>query len=143
MFQTRHCRPEDFSQIVELLRQLWPEKHLDTAALRIVFERALASELQVYLCVTRGQRIVGFGSLSLKNNLWQEGYLGHVDELIVDREVRGSGIGTRLLEDLVAAARQRHCRVVELDSAFHREQAHEFYQRHGFQSRALLFSKAL
>src|SRR5512133_2121934 len=143
MFQIRQCRSEDFGQIVELLRQLWPEKHLDVASLQTVFDRALASDLQVYLCATKEQRIVGFGSLTLKNNLWQEGYLAHVDELIVDKQNRGCGMGTRLLEELVAAARQWRCRRVELDSAFHRRQAHEFYQRHGFEGRAVLFSRAL
>ncbi len=143
MFQIRQCRSGDFGQVVELLRQLWPDKDLDTASLQAVFDRAIASELQVYLCAANEQHLIGFGSLTLKNNLWQEGYLGHVDELIVDKDFRGRGVGTRLLEQLVIVARQRHCRRVELDSAFHRQQAHEFYQRQGFESRALLFSRAL
>jgi hypothetical protein len=32
---------------------------------------------------------------------------------------------------------------VELDSAFHRSQAHKFYQQEGFENRAYLFSKPL
>ncbi len=103
----------------------------------------LASESQAYFCVGAGPRVVGFGSLTLKDNLWQEGYLAHVDELIVDREHRGKGAGTQLLAHLVAFARQKGCRLIELDSAFHRNDAHEFYQRHGFADRALLFSKRL
>jgi ribosomal protein S18 acetylase RimI-like enzyme len=77
----------------------------------------------------------------VKNSLWQKGFLGHVDELIVDTEYRGQGIGAMLLEHLVTVARERGCRRVELDSALHRKEAHEFYKRLGFESRALLFSK--
>ena len=128
---------------MRLLHQLWPGKPLDTASLQAVFNRALASESQVYLCAADGRHVIGFGSLTVKNNLWHEGFLGHVDELVVDSEFRGQGIGTRLLEQLLAAARQRQCRRVELDSAFHREQAHQFYQRQGFESRAFLFSKVI
>ena len=139
MFQIRKCHSEDFDDVASLLRQLWPEKRLDAASLRMVFQRAVTSESQTYLCVIDGERIVGFGSLTLKNNLWQQGYLAHIDELVVDSDYRGRGIGTQLLNQLVRLARDRGCRRVELDSAFHREQAHQFYQQHGFENRAFLF----
>ncbi|MGC3961239.1 MAG: GNAT family N-acetyltransferase [Verrucomicrobiota bacterium] len=143
MFQIRPCRLEDFNSVVDLLRQLWPDRHLEVESLRTVFARGVAAESQAYFCVVAGGRVVGFGSLTLKNNLWQEGYLAHVDELVVDREFRGKGAGTQLLGHLVAFAQQKGCRRVELDSAFHRKDAHEFYWRHGFEDRALLFSKVL
>lgn len=143
MFQIRPCRLEDFDAVVGLLHQLWPDKPLELDSLRVVFVRGLASELQAYFCVVAGTRIVGFGSLTLKNNLWQAGYLAHVDELVVDCEFRGKGAGTQLLAHLVAFARQKDCLRIELDSAFHRKAAHEFYRRHDFADRALLFSKVL
>jgi ribosomal protein S18 acetylase RimI-like enzyme len=143
MFQIRPCRNEDFDEVLELLRQLWPDKPLDQAALRTVYDRALASDLQRYVCATNGERIIGFGSLTVKNNLWQEGYLGHVDELVVDGEYRDRGIGTQLLEYIVDLAKQKGCRRIELDSAFHRQKAHEFYERHGFENRGFIFSKVL
>jgi GNAT superfamily N-acetyltransferase len=143
MLQIRQCSIEDFEEVVKLLGQLWPDKTIDTAALQTVFARSVASECQVYLCAADDNRIIGFASLTIKNSLWQEGYLGHVDELIVDAEHRGRGVGTQLLDHLVAMARQRGCRRVELDSAFHREQAHQFYERQGFVNRAFLFSRVL
>jgi ribosomal protein S18 acetylase RimI-like enzyme len=143
MFQIRQCRAEHFDAVVQLLRQLWPERPLDLASLQAVFDKAIVSESQVYLCAIEGEAVVGFGSLTIKNNLWHEGYLGHIDELIVESAFRGRGIGTQLLDKLLDAAQRRGCRRVELDSAFHRKQAHEFYARQGFESRALLFSKVL
>lgn len=137
----RTCRPEDFAGVLRLLAQLWPNQSLDSNRIRSVFDRALASDRQIYLCATIHDQVVGFGSLTIKNNLWQQGYLANVDELVVDAEQRGRGIGTKLLEHLVALAIQRGCRRVELDSAFHREKAHGFYEAHGFQKRAYLFSR--
>jgi GNAT superfamily N-acetyltransferase len=69
--------------------------------------------------------------------------LGHVDELVVDSNHRGRGIGTQLLKHLVTYAQQKGCRRVELDSAFHRLEAHKFYKQQGFEDRALLFSRVL
>lgn len=143
MIQIRPCRSEDFDEVFDLLRQLWPEQTLDADALRVVYDRALASNLQTYICATDGERIVGFGSLTMKNNLWQAGYLGHVDELIVDKEHRGRGVGTQLLEHIIALAKQQGCSRVELDTAFKRTEAHQFYEQHGFQKRGFLFSKVL
>ena len=143
MIQIRQCRTEDFDAVVALLRQLWPDKHISADSLRLVYDRALASGSQTYLCATNGSGIIGFGSLSLKNNMWQEGYLGHIDELVVDAGYRSRGIGTQLLEHLILLAREKGCRRIELDSAFHRRAAHDFYTQHGFESRALLFSRVL
>ncbi len=143
MWQVRDCVETDFGQILPLLHQLWPSKELNDAALRAVFERGLRSDCQRYICATEDGHVIGFCSLSLKNNLWQAGYLAHVDELIVDAPHTGRGIGRALLTSIIAIAAERGCSRVELDSAFHRKRAHKFYQAEGFENRAYLFSKAL
>lgn len=143
MAEIRDCKEEDFNQIVPLLEQLWPTKALNHERLRAVYERGLRSDTQQYLCAVESGRIAGFCSLTIKNNLWQEGFLAHVDELVVNHADRGQGIGSRLLEAIIKIAVQRSCRRVELDSAFHRTEAHAFYERQGFENRAYLFSKLL
>jgi GNAT superfamily N-acetyltransferase len=143
MLQIRPCSTEDFDGVLELLKQLWPEKPLDPASLRTVYEKVLNCDLQRYICAADGGRIIGFGSLSWKNNLWQEGYLGHVDDLVVDSDYRGRGVGTELLEHLIVIAKERGCRRIELDSGFHRPDAHRYYERHGFENRGHVFSKVL
>jgi glucosamine-phosphate N-acetyltransferase len=142
-FEIRGCRKSDFASVMHLLQQLWPSQQLDASRLQTVFERALDSNLQLYLCGTEDDRIVGFVSLSIKNDLWQAANLGHVDELVVDESVRGAGLGTQLLNAIIAEAKGRGCARVELDSAFQRKKAHEFYERNGFENRAYLFSKPL
>ena len=61
----------------------------------------------------------------------------------MDVDYRGRGIGTQLIEHLIQLAKQRGCRRVELDTAFHRNEAHEFYERQGFENRGYVFSKLL
>jgi GNAT superfamily N-acetyltransferase len=143
MLKIRQCRTKDFDEVVLLLRQLWQDKPLDLESLRTVFNRALVSDSKTYLCATNGKRVIGFGSFTMKNNLWPEGPIGYVDELVVDSEFRSKGIGAQLLKRLVALARQKSCCRIELDSAFYRKESHRFYERHGFKRRAYVFSKLL
>lgn len=123
-----------------LLKQLWPDRDLNARALRQVFTRALVADSQVYLSACAFARVVGFASLTLKNNLWQAGALAHIDELVVDVGYRGRGIGTRLLNSMCLEARERGCKRIELDSGLHRAQAHAFYEAYGFERRAVLYS---
>jgi glucosamine-phosphate N-acetyltransferase len=143
MIQIRECRAEDFDAVVALLRQLWPRVHLELDTLRSTFDRSLSSDRQIYLCAVPDQEVVGFGSLTTKSNLWNPAAVGYVDEMVVDGEHQGRGIGTQILDRLISWARTQGCSRVELDSAFHRKDAHAFYEGRGFQSRALLFSMSL
>ena len=139
-FEIKPCQQNDFGAVFRLLRQLWPDKDLDVAALQKVYERGLSGNSQIYLCASNADDVVGFASLTIKNNLWQAAKVGHIDELIVDEKYRGCGLGTQLLEDIISQARQRGCARVELDSAFHRTKAHQFYERHGFENPGIPFS---
>lgn len=143
MIRIRECRSEDFEAVLNLLGQLWPDKQLDASSLRLVFDRALVSPAEDYVCAIDEKRVVGFGSLSVKDNLWEAGRLGRIEELVVDVGHRGQGIGTQLLNRLIDLAKERECHRVELDSAFRRKEAHRFYESHWFENRAYLFSKAI
>ena len=140
----RPCQSSDFADVNRLLAQLWPDQEQGRPALRRVFECALQSDSQACLCaVDDNDHVVGFVSLTIKNNLWQAANLGHIDELVVDQEHRRHGLGTELLNAIIQVAKERSCTRVELDSAFHRKEAHAFYERNGFENRAYLFSKPL
>jgi len=139
----RNAKAEDFDRICELLQQLWPDKTLDNRALKTVMNRALLSPQDIYLCIEVDNTVAGFCSLAIRNSLWKEARIGTISEMVVDETFRKRGIGTALLGTIVDMARQKGCRCIELDSAFHREAAHHFYEKAGFEKRAYLFSKEL
>lgn len=89
------------------------------------------------------EKLVGFCSLTIKNNLWQAGNLGHVDELVIDKDYRGKGYGKELIDSITQIAKDLKCKRIELDSAFHRKGAHSFYESIGYENRAYLFSQKL
>jgi GNAT superfamily N-acetyltransferase len=96
-----------------------------------------------FTCVNPQGASVGFCSLTIKDNLWQQGFLGNIDELVVEESFRGKGIGKILVETIIDIARKIGCKKVELDSSLHRKRAHKFYQDMGFETRAYLFSKSI
>jgi GNAT superfamily N-acetyltransferase len=137
------CVAPDFEVVFPLLQQLWPNKTLDRDTLGNLFSDARSAGTRVLLCARLGDRVVGFGSMTLKTHLWHGGLIGWVDELVVDAGYRGHGIGRKLLERLMELAGENGCRAIELDSAFHREEAHSFYEGLGLEKRAYLFFKKL
>ena len=55
----------------------------------------------------------------------------YVDDLVTDETLRSTGLGARLLRWLLEEARREGCRSLDLDSATHRKNAHQFYEREG------------
>jgi glucosamine-phosphate N-acetyltransferase len=139
MIEIRDCINSDFDQVFGLLRQLWPDRALERAMIEESFLRGLGSDSHRYISAVVGDSVVGFCSIIVRSSIWAQGYLGYIDELVVDEVHRGKGIGGRLLQQAVELAKEAGCRKVELDSAFHREEAHKFYERQGFESRGFIF----
>lgn len=143
MPQIRKCTNSDFEQITSLLVQLWPKKVQNLSKLRGAYERGLIATHQRYFVAVEAGLIVGFASLSIKNSLWEAGPLANIDELVVDEAARGQGVGSALIDYLADTARKLGCSRIELDSAFHRTDAHAFYEKKGFEQRAYLFTMTL
>jgi GNAT superfamily N-acetyltransferase len=67
----------------------------------------------------------------------------YVDDLVTAAGSRSRGVGHALLEELATRARAAGCRVIDLDSALHRSDAHRFYIRERMPIVAFHFERAL
>lgn len=143
MVLIRSCDQRDFLPVYRLLRELRPDAVLDMGLLEDAYFRGLHLPGQQFLCAETEGRVVGFCSLAVRNSLWQQGFVAHVDELIVHADYQSQGVGTLLLEMASELATSLGCRRIELGSAFHRTGAHRFYEERGFENRAFLFSRQL
>lgn len=139
----RDCKTSDFEPVFKLLQLLWPNQELDFDKLQQVYNKGIDSENQKLIVGLIENEIIGFCSLTIKNNLWQAGNLAHIDELIVNEHYRGNGVGKKLIDKITELAVENNCKRIELDSAFHRTSAHKFYEKMGYENRAYLFSKVL
>ncbi len=70
--------------------------------------------------------------LYLMNNDLHEEPFGLMEDVFVDESQRGGGLGTRLVEEIVAAARENDCYKLIATSRDSRPKVHELYRRLGF-----------
>jgi GNAT superfamily N-acetyltransferase len=139
----RKATEEDFDNVYPLFEQLWPNKELDKKALQVVFNRGVNSGTDELLCLEYSDKVIGFCAYAIVNNLWQAGYISYMYAMVVDEKYRGKGFGTMLIKESIDDSRKKGMKRLELDSGFHREKAHEFYLKLGFDKRAFLFSYQL
>ncbi len=62
-----------------------------------------------------------------------------VENMVVDEELRGRGLGRALLDRCIGLATEAGCYKVQLQSANQRLEAHQFYQGFGFQPSSVGF----
>ncbi len=100
------------------------------------------SRYRIFVAETDG-RVVGFVTTveALAINL-PDGYI-QVNSLAVLPEFRHCGIGKMLMNRVEELARERGSSLVELASGFQRTEAHEFYERLGYQKTSFRFSKRI
>ena len=143
MVEIRRLTINDIDALIKLLEQLWSNKSIDKNGVKRIIRQGLNSDYQIYICAIDNGKVIGFCSLTIKNNLWTESNLGNIDELVVDSEYRNQGIGKLLIREIEKIAQNHKCKRLELDSAFHRTIAHQFYEKLGFEKRAYLFTKEI
>ena len=118
-----------FELIFNLLQQLWPDKQLDKSKLQITFSNTINSASDFAFCAVQNDIILGFIAGGKFIDYWHEGYSCYVSTFIVDTDYRCKNIGTMLLNTVKEWAIQNYCHAIELDSAFHREKTHTFYEK--------------
>jgi GNAT superfamily N-acetyltransferase len=90
-----------------------------------------------------GDEVLGFVNVEYRPRLNYESTQAWIPELVVKEGARGTGIGKRLLDRAVEAARERGCWSIALESATWRTDAHRFYEREGWDFQAKAFIKGL
>ena len=67
----------------------------------------------------------------IKNDLHEEPY-ALLEDVFVDENFRGRGIGTELVKKAIEIAKKLNCYKIIATSRFERENIHEWYQKLGF-----------
>lgn len=76
--------------------------------------------------------VIGFIGLSRSLAYEASGGYIRIVALAVNRNFQNSGVGTKLIESAEKFAMQGNIPGISLDSGFHREVAHRFYEKNGY-----------
>jgi GNAT superfamily N-acetyltransferase len=103
-----------------------------------------ASPDQTLYIAERGGEVVGTFQTMLTTTLTGRGSSAMIIEAVQTRsDMRGQGIGARMIEFAIAEAKGRGVRLVQLTWNAIRKDAHRFYERLGFKPSHLGFKMAL
>ncbi len=81
-----------------------------------------------------GDKCIAFASLSLKL-VPTKGYVGVVEDVVVDENYRQQGVGTRMMKTLIKKAQTLNLKMIELTSNPSRIGARRLYEKLGFKLR--------
>ena len=97
------------------------------------FEVIKADPNQELIVAELDGEVVGTLQLTTLSSLSYQGRMrAQVESVRVLQELRGQGIGARMMEWAIERARQRGCNLMQLTSHKSRADAHRFYERLGF-----------
>jgi GNAT superfamily N-acetyltransferase len=126
---------DDRGQIIDLLRaQL--EDHdvaVSTARLAAAVDGVLEHPERGFFHVARtGRTVIGVAYVSYIWSMEHMGKSAWLDELYVDPDYRGEGVGSELLFAAMDRARREGCIAMDLEVTHHHARAEGLYRREGF-----------
>jgi len=134
----RNIERKDLDQVFLLLNQL---KNIDTSTVDkdkawsdFINNTSSNSVVAIY-----NDKIVAYGSIVIENKV-RGGVAGHIEDIVVDSEVRGKMIGVSLIKELIKVAKNKGCYRITL---FCKETLVNFYARNGFEINNVVMKKYL
>ena len=142
------ARLSDVPAMTALLRLLFaqeaefaPDATAQDKGLRTILDDPAVGQL---LVADDGQRILGMVNLLYTYSTALGARVALLEDMVVAEEVRGSGLGKRLVEAAVAHCRKVGCKRITLLTDGDNARAHAFYQRCSFsRSDMVAFRRAL
>jgi GNAT superfamily N-acetyltransferase len=125
---------DDFEGLLVLYGQLNPDDDASpTAALRAGFESILQREGLRLLVLEADGVVVATTYLNVIPNLTRGGSpYAVIENVVVDRDKRGRGLGKRLMAETLSAAWSSGCYKAMLHTGSNTESTHAFYRSCGF-----------
>jgi GNAT superfamily N-acetyltransferase len=100
------------------------------------------SRYSTLVAVSEG-RICGMIGIMCRSSYEHNGLSGRILALVVTKTMRDRGIGRRLLHAAEENLAARNVRRVAVNTRFERKDAHEFYDRMGYERNGFRFVKSL
>lgn len=121
----RYMKNSHVDDINNLLKQLSDSvRELSREDFRRIFKRGKL------LAVFEEDRIVGMAGVHFRETCFRK--IATIEDVVVDKEYRGKGLGKKLVEGLIKTAREQGASRVELTSKPKRKESKALYEKLGF-----------
>ncbi len=144
MTELRAASPADARTLADLLYAFNVEFDTPTPQPDVLAERLatlLGRDDMAALLI--GDSPKGFALMTFRPSVWDAGPVCLLEELYVQPERRGQGLGTQLLHRAFAVAREHGSETFEVNVDEEDVDAQRFYERHGVSRSALYFERSL
>lgn len=128
--ELRFASEKDVPDITELMKELgYPT---DTESIKNRLDNIKQRNGRVIVAVDESGEVAGCVHAFIDLRL-AEGEIGEIVSLVVKKEFRGKGIGTRLLNNAKLWIQQSGCEKIRIRANAVRKEAHQFYKEQGFE----------
>jgi GNAT superfamily N-acetyltransferase len=135
------AHPDEADEVVRLIGAF--RDHMGLAgpsdeSVRSAVNRLIVDDDTEFLLAAadRGGRPSGVAQLRFRHGIWREGGDCLLEDLFVEENARGAGLGRALVQATLERARARGCRRAELDVNERNESALRLYEAFGFSATA-------
>ena len=134
----RAVKRSDLKEVVVLLNQL---KEIDVSKINLnkAWSDFISNSSSNSIVGIYNNKVVAYGSLVVENKIRGE-VAGHIEDMVVDSNVRGKMIGVALIKELIKIGEIKGCYRITL---FCKETLVKFYSRNGFEVNNVVMKKYL
>ena len=103
----RKIKKSDLNDVFVLLNQL---KKIDTSHLNLdhSWDKFIQNNSSNSIVGIIDNKIIAYGSIIIENKIRGE-VAGHIEDIVVDTEVRGKMIGVKLINELIEIGKKNNC----------------------------------
>jgi GNAT superfamily N-acetyltransferase len=143
----RKAKKTDYEDVKGLVKQLYSdlevtdgmEKELKRKKYNAFLDD---SEILIYVAEENG-KVIGYLTINFNRALLDIGTTVIIDELAVDQDHRGKGVGTKLVAEAVSVSKKLGCSEIGVGTENENMGARKFYKKCGFDEIGVIFVKHL
>ena len=134
----RKIKKSDLNDVFVLLNQL---KKIDISHINLdhSWDKFIQNNSSNSIVGIIDNKIIAYGSIIIENKIRGE-VAGHIEDIVVDTEVRGKMIGVKLINELIEIGKNNNCYRITL---FCKENLINFYSRSGFKVNSVSMKRYL
>ena len=128
----------DIKEVSSLLNQL-KKKDINSIDFKKAWNDFSSNSSSNSIIAIYEKKIVAYGSIVIENKIRGE-VAGHIEDIVVDKEMRGKMLGVKLVKKLIKIGESKNCYRVSL---FCDKKLISFYERSGFKVNNIMMKKFL